>query len=117
MEQPLDGNGLALGEPSCDCLTRTVQCLTITWPSERGMERINVRVDQRLKRELEAEAREKGVRPSVIVRQVLEEHIRRRVPAESCLELAERLGLIGCAKGLPADLSTNPKYMEGFGRD
>lgn len=23
----------------------------------------------------------------------------------------------GSAKGLPRDLSTNPKYMEGFGRD
>lgn len=24
---------------------------------------------------------------------------------------------IGCLKGLPPDLSTNPKYMEGFGRE
>ena len=24
---------------------------------------------------------------------------------------------IGCLKGLPSDLSTNPKYMEGFGRE
>ncbi len=24
---------------------------------------------------------------------------------------------MGCLKGLPSDLSTNPKYMEGFGRD
>ena len=24
---------------------------------------------------------------------------------------------VGIAKGLPSDLSTNPKYMEGFGRD
>ena len=24
---------------------------------------------------------------------------------------------MGCLKGLPPDLSTNPKYMEGFGRD
>lgn len=24
---------------------------------------------------------------------------------------------IGCLKNLPPDLSTNPKYMEGFGRD
>ena len=24
---------------------------------------------------------------------------------------------IGCLKGLPADLSSNPKHMEGFGRD
>lgn len=24
---------------------------------------------------------------------------------------------IGCLDGLPSDLSTNPKYMEGYGRD
>ncbi len=24
---------------------------------------------------------------------------------------------IGCLKGLPSDLSTNSKYMEGYGRD
>jgi len=81
------------------------------------MERINVRVDQRLKQELEAEAREKGVRPSVIVRQVLEEHVRNRVPRETCLDMAHRLGLIGVYKDAPPDLSTNPKHMEGFGRD
>jgi hypothetical protein len=81
------------------------------------MERINVRVDGRLKRELEAEAKEKGVRPSDIVRQVLEQHIRERTPQLNARQLAERLGIIGSAKGLPADLSTNPAYMEGFGSD
>jgi metal-responsive CopG/Arc/MetJ family transcriptional regulator len=81
------------------------------------MERINVRVDERLKRELEAEAKEKGVRPSEIVREVLEEHMRRRTPRPNCRDLAERLGILGSAKGLPADLSTNPEHMEGFGRD
>jgi len=35
------------------------------------MERINVKVEPRLKQELEAEAREKGVRPSDIVFQAL----------------------------------------------
>jgi Ribbon-helix-helix protein, copG family len=80
------------------------------------MERINVRVDKRLKEELEAEAKEKGVQPSVIVRQALEEHMRSRTPHPNCRELAERLGMIGAAKGLPADLSTNPEHMEGFGR-
>ena len=34
------------------------------------MERINVRVDQRLKQELEAEAREKGVSPSDIAAKI-----------------------------------------------
>lgn len=80
------------------------------------MERINVRVEPRLKQELEAEAREKGVSPSDIVRRALEEHLRSRTPRPSCRDLAERLGLIGTAGGLPADLSTNPGHMEGFGR-
>ena len=80
------------------------------------MERINVRIEKRLKRELETEAREKGVRPSDIVRQALEEHMRSRTPPPNCRDLAAQLGLIGAAKGLPADLSTNPDHMEGFGR-
>ena len=28
----------------------------------------------------------------------------------------EKAGLIGCVKDAPPDLSTNPKYMEGFGK-
>jgi hypothetical protein len=80
------------------------------------MVRINVRVEERLKQQLEAEVREKGVSPSEIVRQALNEHMRRRTPRENCRELAERLGFLGSAKGLPADLSTNPAHMEDFGR-
>ncbi len=36
------------------------------------------------------------------------------------LSLADRMrkkGLLGCLKGGPADLSTNPAHFEGFGRD
>jgi hypothetical protein len=79
------------------------------------MERINVRVDPRLKRALEAEAREKGVRPSDLVRQVLEAHVRQRVPQESCLDIARRIGLIGVYKDTPPDLSTNRDHFEGVG--
>jgi predicted transcriptional regulator len=81
------------------------------------MERINVRVQSRLKQRLEAEARARGVSPSQIVRQAIEEHLRQQEPGESCYDLAKRLGIIGSAKGLPSDLSSNPEYMEGFGRD
>jgi hypothetical protein len=81
------------------------------------MERINVRVDERLKKELENEAQEKGVSPSAIVRQLLEEHFPRTEPRENCYQLALRLGILGSIKGLPSDLSTNPHHMEGFGRD
>ncbi|MFO0898509.1 MAG: hypothetical protein U0836_13895 [Pirellulales bacterium] len=34
---------------------------------------------------------------------------------ETFFEAASRLGFIGCIDDGPADLSTNPKYMEGFG--
>ena len=81
------------------------------------MERINVRVEGTLKQRLEIEATQKGVSPSAIVRQALEEHFGRQTPPENCLQLAERLGILGSIKGLPADLTTNPEYMEGFGRD
>jgi metal-responsive CopG/Arc/MetJ family transcriptional regulator len=79
------------------------------------MERINVRVEDRLKRELEAEARERGLRPSDIVRQVLEKHVRERTKQPDARQLAEQLGILGSIKGLPADLSTNPIHMKGFG--
>jgi metal-responsive CopG/Arc/MetJ family transcriptional regulator len=81
------------------------------------MDRINVRVERRLKQELEAEARAKGVKPSEIVRQALEEHLRQRASRESCLDIARRIGILGIYKEAPHDLSTNPRHMEGFGRD
>lgn len=79
------------------------------------MERISVRVDESLKMALETAARMKGVRPSDIVRETLEAHFRDAGATESAYDLAERLGLVGCAAGMPADLSTNPAYFEGFG--
>jgi len=30
-------------------------------------------------------------------------------------ESMSKAGLIGCVKDAPSDLSTNPRYMEGFG--
>ena len=81
------------------------------------MERINIRVESPLKQKLEIEATKQGVSPSAIVRKALEEHFGRQAPPENCLQLAERLGILGSIKGLPADLTTNPGYMEGFGRD
>lgn len=38
-----------------------------------------------------------------------------RLAGESLLAAATRLGLVGCVKGGPPDLSTNPQYMAGFG--
>jgi hypothetical protein len=38
-------------------------------------------------------------------------YFHRRVRSESCLELARRHRLIGCAKRLPPDLSTNRDHF------
>jgi hypothetical protein len=34
---------------------------------------------------------------------------------KSAYELLNEAGLIGCIEGGPTDVSSNPKYMEGFG--
>jgi metal-responsive CopG/Arc/MetJ family transcriptional regulator len=80
------------------------------------MGRITVRVEDWLKRELQAEARERGVKSSDVVREAIEAHLRARPSRESGLDMARRIGLIGCARDLPPDLSTNRDHFEGFGR-
>ncbi|GAC1474382.1 MAG: hypothetical protein NVSMB9_24670 [Isosphaeraceae bacterium] len=82
----------------------------------RGLERINVRIDGRLKADIEAEARSRGVSPSDVVREALADHLSRRQPRPSCLDVARRIGLVGSARGLPRDLSTNRDHFEGLGR-
>ena len=81
------------------------------------MDRINVRVDAHLKQKLDAEARDRRVSQSAIVREALENHLKSKPRRQTCLEIARRIGLIGSAKGLPEDLSTNRDHLEGFGRD
>ncbi len=39
------------------------------------------------------------------------------VSERSAYDLAKQMGIIGMIKDAPSDLATNPKYMEGFGRD
>ncbi len=75
-----------------------------------------MRVDRKIKQELEAEAKEKGVSPSEVVRTILAEDLRERPRRESCLDVARRIGLVGVYKDTPPDLSTNPDHFEGFGR-
>ena len=78
--------------------------------------RIAVRVEEDLKRAIQAEADARGISPSEVVREAVEVYLRDRPRRETSFEIAQRIGLIGCAKDLPPDLSTNPDYMQGFGR-
>lgn len=63
---------------------------------------------------LAAASERKRVPPSQIVQEALERAL--PTPAVRGESLAEKMkDLIGCFDG-PADLSTNPKHMEGFGQ-
>jgi hypothetical protein len=64
---------------------------------------------------LAAEAKGRGISKSQIVREALDRHLKSngKKHRPTFGELAGHLA--GCIKNTPRDLSTNPKYMEGFG--
>jgi metal-responsive CopG/Arc/MetJ family transcriptional regulator len=81
------------------------------------MKTISLKLPAGLHAKLERAAKRKKQTKSDIVRTALEHFLNGQPPSKSrramsALELAG--DLVGCAEG-PGDLSTNPKYMEGFG--
>ena len=91
---------------------RLTNCYHITVPAKR----LTVRLPGELKHALDAESSTTGRSPSEIVRVALSRHLRKRkLRRRTCLDVAKELGVIGAAKDLPPDLSTNKKYFEGFG--
>ena len=79
--------------------------------------RISVRLSETLKRKLAEKRRRTGLGESDIVRDALTEYLKKDDSGPSAYDIAKKMGLIGCGKGLPSDLATNKAYMEGFGRD
>jgi Arc/MetJ-type ribon-helix-helix transcriptional regulator len=78
--------------------------------------RISVRLDKDTQRRLDEAVRATGKNESELVRDALTAFLLNQPSADNCLQLAQRHGLIGRARGLPADLSTNRAHFEGFGR-
>jgi ribbon-helix-helix CopG family protein len=76
--------------------------------------RISVRLDAATRRRLGEEVTATGKSESELVREALAAYFQEE--PENCLTLASRHDLIGCAAGLPPDLSTNPEHFEGFGQ-
>jgi hypothetical protein len=78
--------------------------------------RITIRIPESLGARLRRHSRAKGTTPSELVRVALENYLGRTKGSRSAYDLAEEAGIIGCAPGLPKDLSINPRYFEGFGK-
>lgn len=79
--------------------------------------RLSIRLSKELEKRLAALVRRSGRTESEVVRDAIADYCARDTEEPSAYDVLKKSGLIGCARGLPADLSTNPKYMEGFGRD
>ena len=79
------------------------------------MQTISLKLPDDLLADLKREAKARRVSKSALVRESLEAALRRRPrrSAATCYDLARDLA--GTIKGLPRDLASNPKYMEGFG--
>jgi predicted DNA-binding protein len=78
-------------------------------------QRVTVRFSPETRRRLKAAARRGGTRESDLVRGAVELHLAAEEDSLSAYELAKKAGLIGVVKSTVRDLSTNPKYFDGFG--
>jgi metal-responsive CopG/Arc/MetJ family transcriptional regulator len=79
--------------------------------------RLSIRISKSLQKEIKKVVRATKKTESQVVRDAVEAYCHRHKRGLSCYDVAVDAGIIGIADNLPADLSTNPKYMEGFGRD
>ena len=79
------------------------------------MQTISLKLPDDLLADLEREAKARRVSKSALVRESVEATLRHRPRrgAASCYDLARDLA--GAVKGLPRDLATNPKHLDGFG--
>ena len=78
-------------------------------------ERITIRIDRQLRRELKERASAKGKRASDVVREALKEYFAAHATGETCYDLALKAGIVGIVKTAPPDMSRNRKYLKGFG--
>jgi predicted DNA-binding protein len=78
--------------------------------------RITVRVPDALTARLRNRSRAKGTTESELVREALENYLGHSGGERSAYDLAEEAGIIGSARNEPKDLSTNPRYLKGFGK-
>jgi len=76
--------------------------------------RLTIRLSPKLRKRIRQRVKDLGTTEADFVRSSLEGSLNLTKP-RSAYKALLRAGLIGCAPGAPPDLSTNKKYMEGFG--
>lgn len=74
--------------------------------------RLTIRLSPSIRKALRQKAKAIGKPESEVARAAIEKDVTR---PRTAYDVFKEVGLIGCAPGGPPDLSTNKKYMEGFG--
>lgn len=77
--------------------------------------RLTVRLPEPLLEQLSELSQTSGTSQSQIVRDALKQFLAALSSGPSCYDLGLKAGWIGCFDSGLGDLSTNPRYMEGFG--
>ena len=79
------------------------------------MKTISLKLSDSLDQRVARQAKNRGVSKSQLVRDALESYLENggKMEGPSCYDLSRDLA--GSVEG-PPDLSTNPKYFEGYGR-
>ena len=79
------------------------------------MKTTTIKLPEQLDAKLFALARKRGRSKSDVIRRALQEYVEteKDLPPVSCHDLGKHLA--GCFAG-PADLSTNPDYMDDYGK-
>jgi hypothetical protein len=79
------------------------------------MKTLSLKLPHRLRAKLDEVAKKRGESKSEVVRAALEQFFNGQSPVSPGSLLEAVQPWIGCVEG-PGDLSTNPKYMEDFGK-
>lgn len=80
-------------------------------------DRLSVRIPPELQNSLESLSEATGKSEAEVVREALQEYCLKHAKLPTAYDVAEEAGVIGCVRGGPKDRSTNPRHMDGFGRD
>jgi metal-responsive CopG/Arc/MetJ family transcriptional regulator len=79
------------------------------------MKTVAVKLPVDLEIRLQAAVAQRRTTRSRFLRDLIAAHLRATRPAKDSA-LARAGDLVGCLSGGPADLSTNPKHLKGYGR-
>ncbi|MGQ0698054.1 MAG: ribbon-helix-helix protein, CopG family [Panacagrimonas sp.] len=81
------------------------------------MSTLTFKVEARLEREIARSSRRQGITKSELMRRAVNHYLVQEKSEKPFVSAHELAGdLVGSIKGLPPDLSTNPKYMDDYGK-